>query len=869
MRSSFPNRFAHWCRHNILHHYRIKLRIRKIVFLALVLGLLLWNGSIFRERGASVLAFSTHQRFIVSSTEPPVLVAQAEAVPITSAANAVAKFTPSQQLYIKGRPLTTAQVNRLLTILHANPNVFVVVMDHSADMVADEEILSRGIANSSGFKDIRHPITEERQGILFMVYFDSNFGRQIGMRAEELPDRLRVGEKNFADEYDNPLELLTLFRNAVHQEGKDLPGALEVVINRINGTIRQNVDSTVGKAQRTVAQANTALTEISGKLTPFQSEFPKTGAWAKPNVSQWQTQLQQAQTALDQNHLTEAQSQAQALLDEIREQESQMSQHRKTVAKSQRLIKQANAALIEISGKLQQFHTEFPQAGAWSKPDVSRWQAQLQQAQTDLGQNHLPEAQNQAQTLLDEIREQELQMNQHRKAVTESQQLIEQANTALIEISGKLQQFYMEFPKAGAWAKPDVSSRWQAQLQQAQTDLGQNHFAKAQNQAQTSLDEIQGQELRMNQYREAMIIAPQLETTLNNVAIEIGSLPQNTAAPLNQLYEQAQSALRNYHVQIQEGQPKFWEALQTAQTKISTLQGEIQRVQQRRIHQQITLLRVFGGLVATLLTILLGLWLSAKNTRLESKEILKKNSRKLTAQTQVLLQLMEDAEYHSFKSYTGVTATHAKTMLTDITEALALAGGAGVVLSEAEKLVRHKGLINYFWSGHCRWAIDLLTDASTALPLQKVGNLQALLKNQEAYIRDMWRSHLYTQTDTGVMNYSFQNILERMTELHKTAVELLQELVKKDHGIGDYLSQIEVDSQGLLAKAQTLPTVGKTQLASEPWFTLPSMLTVIAPLLLEKQGYISQGRSIMATDPINAWDHYGDGAKRIVQEATT
>ncbi|NEQ99728.1 MAG: hypothetical protein F6K30_24005, partial [Cyanothece sp. SIO2G6] len=512
--------------HNQARSFQLNRGLVKTYLLPLILSPVLLIGGSLGPICPSAQARAMRPESLVSPTTAPMLMAQSRVVSITSAADAVAKFTPSQQLYIKGNPLTAEQVDRLLVTLNANPNVFVVLLDNSTNVVDDDRTLSRGIANTAGFESMRHPMTGERQGILFMVYFDSDQGRMIFMRSDELPDRLGVGEQDFADENGNPRKLLSMFLNAVRSEGKDVPGALEVVINHINGTINQ-----------------------------------------------------------------------------------------------------------------------------------------------------------------------------------------------------------------------------------------------------------------------------------------------------------------------------------------------------RLARRQLIIRVVLGGLIVALLVILALLWRSAKDARLEAEEVLQKASRKLADRTQALLQLMEDAEYHSFKSYTGATATHAKTMLDHITNALALVGGAEVVLAEAETLVAGKGITNWVWSGNYRRAIALLTDADTALPLQKVGNLQALLKNQEEHIKEVWRSHLSTQTDTDAMNHSFQNILEQMAERRTTAMGLLQELIEKDNGIGDYLAQIKLESQGMRERAEALPTVGEAQLATEPWFTVPSLLTAIAPLLLDDKGYIAQGRNMMSTDPINAWNHYGDGAKRIVQEA--
>ncbi|NET09796.1 MAG: hypothetical protein F6K16_34870, partial [Symploca sp. SIO2B6] len=245
-------------------------------------------------------------------------------VPISSAADTVAKFNASQQLYIKGNNLSTEQISRLTTTLHANPNVFVVVLDDSTDVLADDNTLSRGIANSAAFQSVVHPITGERQGVLFMIYFDSDQGRKIFMRSESLPDRLGVGEGNFADENNNPRALLTLFRNAVHRDGKDMPGALEAVINQINGTIRQQIESAQGSAQQTIEQVAAALAGFPVALGQFRNQFSVGGPLGNPDTTTWDAQLQKARTALANSNFADAQRQSQDVLNQIRTHETAM-----------------------------------------------------------------------------------------------------------------------------------------------------------------------------------------------------------------------------------------------------------------------------------------------------------------------------------------------------------------------------------------------------------------------------------------------------------------------------------------------------------------------------------------------------------------
>ncbi|MEM9213652.1 MAG: hypothetical protein AAGD25_04830 [Cyanobacteria bacterium P01_F01_bin.150] len=654
----------------------------------------------------------------------PYHLSQTPVVLITGAADAVAKFNASQQLYIQGSALTPEQINRLLTTLNANPNVFVVIMDYSADAFADDETLSRGIANSAAFESVVNEATGERQGVLLMVYFDSDQGRMISMRSEELPDRLGVGETNFADENDNPKELLNLFLNATHNEGKDLPGALEVLINRINGTIRQQVTNTIDQAQQTIVQAATALAGFPVTLGQFRSQFQVGGSVGNPNVALW-----------------------------------------------------------------------------------------------------------------------ELQLDNARKAI---------AN---------------------------------------------NNFAEAQKLAQAVTTQISQQEEAMGRYGQAPEIAAQVQQTLDEGAIALTTIPDGPSKQqATQLLNQGQTQLQQFQTQYQTGQIEFWNSLQSAQASSQALVLALDQVRSNIRQVQRQRLVIALVVLSMLVLISIALFIKARNARIDAQKVLRQAKRKIAERTKALFKLMDDAEYHSFKTYTGHTQQHAHTMLGHITDAITLVGGTDVVLAEAERLVTSGHLTNRFFTGSYKRAIALLTDEKTALPLEKVKSLDAVLNSQETAIADVWRSHLSTKQTTEQTternnlqdtHHSFQNILDLMTEHREQAVALLEELIKKDSGIADYFNQIEAHAHTTQTQAQTLQSIPTPQIMSIPqtsqalsssaqggasqdpdsWFKVPTVQSTLIPLVTASGGYLAKGRQSMATDPIMAWDHYGDGGDRIAQEA--
>lgn len=280
------------------------------------------------------------------------------AIAITSAQDAVDKFNAAHQLYIKGEPLPPAQVEQLQTILQQHPNIYVVLMDTTSDVVAADQILSRGIGNSEAFQTVRNPQLGEREGVLFMVYFDSDQGRKIYMRAEALPDQLGVGEEHFADSSGNPRELLGLFVNAVQNEGKEVPGALEVVIQRINDTIQRHVQQTVGQAEQMIQEAETRLAGFSTTFEPFRAQHSVGGELGNPNTAAWTQQLTDAKAALSDRQFGEAKRLAELVLRQVQTHEQAMSQYDQAPAVVQILTETLETVQTDLSTLQENQHTQ-------------------------------------------------------------------------------------------------------------------------------------------------------------------------------------------------------------------------------------------------------------------------------------------------------------------------------------------------------------------------------------------------------------------------------------------------------------------------------------------------------------------------------
>ena len=315
------------------------------------------------------------------TAESPAAIAEpiAPTATISNAADAVARFDPATHLYIQGEPLTSAQVTTLQTLLQQNPNVYVVLIERTDDVMRDDMTLSRGIGNSAAFQSVVNDVTGEREGVLLMVYFDSNEGRKIFMRAEALPDRLGVGEANFADPAGNPRELLRLFVTAIQTEGKDVPGALEVVIQRINGTIQSAVQETAQGAEQTVQQAEARLASFQASITAFQSEYSVGGQVGNPPIAPWQAQIASAKAALETRQFAEAQTLAETVQGEIEAAEQGLNNYRQAGAIAQTADQELAAIERSLNTLKDNTHTQaVSQLSTQARDLLEQYQAQYQ-----------------------------------------------------------------------------------------------------------------------------------------------------------------------------------------------------------------------------------------------------------------------------------------------------------------------------------------------------------------------------------------------------------------------------------------------------------------------------------------------------------
>ncbi|MFN8611080.1 MAG: hypothetical protein U0931_26290 [Vulcanimicrobiota bacterium] len=339
-------------------------------------------------------------------------------VQASSVQDAVNKFTATNQIYVvgnpqyQGQPLSAQDYAQFQSVMKEHPNAYVVLIANSDNIKDDDWVLSRGIGENPGFTANVDSRTGDRNGEVFMIYFhttDQGFINRTGhdramfMRSEQLLDDAGVGENNFVDR--ETLQNKELFNTYIQgiQAGNRPAMALNGVLEKIDTGVNNYVTTYVQGAQNGVNAARTALTNVEPKVRDFQNKHGNRGALGNPDVNGWKSQLDQAQTMINNRDYKGALNLAQSVQRSITGYESAISafSNAPNVAQqAQALIDRAEQQLpgLENNGPAQQARRDIQQA----KDELKAYQASYSANNTDY-QQHLSRASELAQDAIDKV----------------------------------------------------------------------------------------------------------------------------------------------------------------------------------------------------------------------------------------------------------------------------------------------------------------------------------------------------------------------------------------------------------------------------------------------------------------------------------
>lgn len=185
-----------------------------------------------------------------SRAQPPGAADQASprALKFGSIKKVVAKWTADQHLYVHGDiGVGKAQLAELEEWLDKNgPHWTVVLMQEaetqlfmSADarkytgMDAVEYALGYGLNNRTGFGKLKHPVTDEADGTVFVLFLKE---RKFSYFASEAQDRRKLGEAHWIGELDQPA-----FR--AMRAGGRIIDAVKDTVTSINSKLEQAIQT--------------------------------------------------------------------------------------------------------------------------------------------------------------------------------------------------------------------------------------------------------------------------------------------------------------------------------------------------------------------------------------------------------------------------------------------------------------------------------------------------------------------------------------------------------------------------------------------------------------------------------------------------
>lgn len=284
-------------------------------------------------------------------------------VRVSTVRDAVNQFSAQRQIYVVGNPqyqgraFSSEDFARFQEVMREHPNAYVVLIEQSSNVRQDDYDLSRGIGNSAQFTSVVDAETGEKNGALFMIYFkvtDQGFiqrtgkDRAIYLRTESLLDEAGVGEGNFVDrETLQNRELMNVYVNAI-QSGRDVPGALNSVMDRMDQGVQTYLNNTVQGAETKVNSAQEALQRVQPKVRQFQNQHGRQGELGNPDVTGWQSQIQDARSRLQQRDFAGAARIAQSVQNSIVNYEQAIGSFQNAPALAQEiqvLIQQAEQAI--------------------------------------------------------------------------------------------------------------------------------------------------------------------------------------------------------------------------------------------------------------------------------------------------------------------------------------------------------------------------------------------------------------------------------------------------------------------------------------------------------------------------------------------
>lgn len=450
-------------------------------------------------------------------------------------------------------------------------------------------------------------------------------------------------------------------------------------------------------------------------------------------------------------------------------------------------------------------------------------------------------------------------IEQHvRSQVDGPRQMTQQAQTALTELGPQLKQFQEQYGAGGTIGSPDVAN-WEKWSQQAQEALQANDFATAAELSTRVVEAVGQQQQLMTAYGTAFQAAPGLEAELNALRPGVERFDQ-----FKDDFVEARDQFEAFETALEAKDPAFAELFESSRDSITSTSSGIKKSEEQAERTRKILIGSAVALGVAGAATALVLNMRARKKRKVAVAALDDAAKRITDRSKELLKLLDQSDYHDMANYEGKTKVVADALLDDVSDGLAMVGGAEMFLEESRNLIENGGLGNWFFTGKYDQAIGYLTDSEQKLAFSFLDSARKVIEEDSK--ANTWRDELQKSQGSRVFEKSLEEVLTVMADKTRSAEGRLHDIEEKSSKVVTYLDQVQGQASEVAKGYKELQEAA----GESPYFTLEAGTEVLLPRVLgnaQEGGLVAQGRERSARNFVAAWDDYAKPAERLTQEA--
>ena len=453
------------------------------------------------------------------------------------------------------------------------------------------------------------------------------------------------------------------------------------------------------------------------------------------------------------------------------------------------------------------------------------------------------------------------------KTVEGANSQVRSASDTFKTVSGQAREFVSKHGARGELGTPNLAG-WQNRLEQAQQKLAAHDFAGAAQLAGGVTAEMTSYSNAVAHYQDAPGVATAAGTSLNSVEQSLTGLPDNASTrKAAQHLAEGRAELAQYQTSYSANNRDYTTHLERAQ-QLATQAG--QEVSAAREHEQtVKNVKLYGSAAVggALLITALALNARARKAKGEANAELDKQLQKMGDHSKELIDVLNSADPKEISQYAGTTQKLANQLIAGTANALTLLGGGEKFVAEARDMIRGRTvgerLKNMFLTGNFEQAVDLLTRKDQKLSFDLGDSKRAELPAGSHAAE--WRDQLLASVVAKPMELNLNKIFDQLGQQTTANAGDIKTLADKRDQVASYLDTVKGQAEGVQGRSSTLQEQGK----EDSLFIAPSVTRRLMPTVLGDQsqpGLIKKGHELQVSDPLRAWEEFGDQAQRLTTE---